>query len=85
MTDEQFIKEAKELIIDKEWDSVSHKDSETPEDWHFTARMVWYNYTLGNYKAMFWVESVVTDTYYEVTYVAKEAKFEVDRYYGNSY
>lgn len=40
MTDEKFIKQAKQRIIEKEFEHISHKDSEKPEDriqtgsWH---------------------------------------------------
>lgn len=86
MTDEQFIKQAKELIIDKEWDSVSHKDCDTPENWGFNVKMIWYGYNdvTDSYIATFEFESKTVD-YVRYQVACSASTDEVDAFVVNRY
>ena len=83
MTDEKFIKQAKQKIIEKEFEHISHKDSEKPEDWNFEVKMIWYNYNdqTDNYIAVFDFSSISRDNVrYQVLYLDQTNEFLLDRY-----
>lgn len=77
MTDIEFIKAAKKACID---DIQGHYSK--PEHYKYVAEMVWYCYTLGNYKALFSVYDTdyILSRYYEATYVGSEDKLMIDGY-----
>ena len=83
MTDKKFIKQAKQKIIEKEFEHISHKDSEKPEDWNFDVKMIWYNYNdqTDNYIAVFDFSSISRDNVrYQVLYLDQTNEFLLDRY-----
>lgn len=85
MTDELFIKIAKTRLMDYLLNFTKVKFSE--EEYLERIRMTWYNYTAGNYKAMFCVYDFESETtpelsnrYFEVTYITKDDEMIIDEY-----
>ena len=77
MTDTEFIQAAKKACID----DIKGQYSD-PTHYKYVAEMVWYCYTLGNYKALFSVYDTdwILSRYYEAIYVKSEDKLMIDRY-----
>lgn len=79
MTDELFIASAKQEIAKQ--NGINEKLKEDYIDAlnaYNQIKMVWYAYTLSNYKAMFMIEG--TDDYYEATYVKSDRELVIDKY-----
>lgn len=77
MTDIEFIKATKKACIDD-----IQRNYSDPTHYKYVAEMVWYCYTLGNYKAVFSVYDTdcILSRRYEATYVRSEDKLMIDRY-----
>ena len=75
MTNEKFIKEAKQIVADYAKEHIDKTDTEP----QFDVFVVWNCFILGNQKAM--ISTTIPDgMYYEVTYNAAKDEIYLDAY-----
>lgn len=75
MSSEQFIAKAKRLVNDY---VITHLDK-SDDITDFTVYVVWYNFTLGNSKALL-STNLLDGMYYEITYNANKNEIYFDAY-----
>lgn len=77
MNSETFIEKSKEIVKDYTYNHLDKSDTYIIED--IDVYVVWYNYTLGNSKALI-STSLLDGMYYEVTYNKGKDEIYLDAY-----